>query len=33
MRDGVRIYDAVWKNFALLADSLGVKVPEVGTAV
>jgi L-2-hydroxycarboxylate dehydrogenase (NAD+) len=33
MREGVRIYDAVWENFALLANSLGVKVPEVGKTV
>jgi LDH2 family malate/lactate/ureidoglycolate dehydrogenase len=29
MRDGVRIYDAVWEKFALLANSLGVQVPQV----
>jgi L-2-hydroxycarboxylate dehydrogenase (NAD+) len=29
MRDGVRIYDAVWEKFALLARSLGVQVPQV----
>jgi LDH2 family malate/lactate/ureidoglycolate dehydrogenase len=33
MRDGVRIYDAVWENFARLANSLGVQVPEVGETV
>jgi len=32
LRQGVHILDAVWEKFALLAESLGVQVPEVGNA-
>jgi LDH2 family malate/lactate/ureidoglycolate dehydrogenase len=32
LREGVRIYDAVWDKFALLAESLGVQVAEAAEA-